>query len=43
MGMKVPEADETESYGEYLDEMVRAIGTVMLVRSVQHEGVLETG
>lgn len=43
MGIKVPAADETESYGDYLDKMVQGIGTVMLVRSVQHEGVLDTG
>ncbi len=43
MGMKVPLAEEAESYGENLDQMVQAIGTVMLVRSVQHEGVLDTG
>ncbi len=43
LGMKVPELHELETYGEYMDEMLEAIGTVLLVRSAQQEGVLETG
>jgi len=43
LGMKVPEEEEIADYGEYLNNLVESIGTVLLVRSSQREGVLDTG
>lgn len=42
LGMKVPREEEIQGYSEYLNELVEAIGTVLLVRSAQEEDVLGT-
>ena len=44
LGIKLPEGDQVESYSKRLDELVNAVGTVLLVRNAQvDEDLLSTG
>ncbi|MEM7028835.1 MAG: amino acid permease [Chloroflexota bacterium] len=44
LGIKLPEADDVESYAENFDKLVQRIGTVLLVRNSQaDEDLLSTG
>jgi len=43
LGMQFPSEDQFKSYGQSLNKLVQAVGSVLLVRSAQVEDVLETG
>ncbi len=44
LGMQIPEADQSQAYGERLNELVNAVGSVMLVYSAQpQEDLLGAG
>ncbi|MGB0385886.1 MAG: amino acid permease [Ardenticatenaceae bacterium] len=44
LGMQLPEANRVESYGQRLEDLVEAVGTVMLVRNAEEdEDLLSVG
>ena len=44
MGMKLPDANEVETYSQRLNELVKGVGSVLLVRNAQaDEDLLTTG
>jgi amino acid transporter len=42
LGMQVPDLESLEAYRQYLDNLMRQMGSVLLVRSAQTEDLLET-
>jgi hypothetical protein len=42
LGMQVPDLETLEPYRQYLDNLMRQMGSVLLVRSAQTEDLLET-
>lgn len=42
LGMQIPDATGTESYSRYMDTLTHRVGSVLLVRSAQAEGLLDT-
>lgn len=43
LGMQLPAADQLESYSQRLEELIQAVGTVLLVRNAQIDHDLLTG
>ncbi|HEX9923553.1 MAG TPA: hypothetical protein VGD99_12925 [Anaerolineae bacterium] len=42
LGMQVPDLETLETYRQYLDNLMRQMGSVLLARSAQTEDLLET-